>query len=380
MKRLDLFLAAALLALPAGAQQVEIDTNTPEGQLLQQIGLEEDLSKKADLLEQFAKTYPQHQAIHWVMNQLPTTYANLKDPAKALDACERMLQVNPTNAAGAHSCLKIAESQKDPDLIRKWALLTHGASKKAVEAPKPQFKEKEEEDEWNQTIDFAKQVATYSEYSAYAAALQATDPAKKIELANAVREMNPESQYLQQLIPQLFLAYRQTGNVEKAVELAEQVLARDATNEDMLLVAADYYMNTKKDPAKVLSYSAKLVELMSSKPAPQGVSSEEWEKKRRSSLGIGYWMMGVTYATQSKFVEADKMLRQALPYLPDNELLRAGALFHLGVANYKLGAKGDTQRILDAFKFTKECAAIKSPFQAMAQRNLKAIQSEYRLK
>ena len=380
MKRLVVVLAMALLALPAGGQQFEIDTNTPEGQLLQQIGLEEDPAKKAALLEQFAKTYPQHQAIQWVMNQLPATYAGLNDPGKALDACERMLEVNPTNAAGAHSCLKIAEAQKDLDLVKKWSLLTHGASKKAIEAPKPKFEDKDEEQEWNQTIDFAKQVGTYSEYSVYAAALQATDPAKKIELIDALREMNPGSEYLPQMVPQLFLAYRQTGNAEKAVELAEQVLEKDATNEDMLLVTADYYMNTKKDPAKVLSYSAKLVELMGAKPVPQGVSAEDWAKKKKSSLGIGYWMMGITHMNQNRFVDADKVLREALPYLDDNEQLRATTLFNLGVANYRLGEKGDQQRILDAFKFTKECAAIKSPVQAAAQRNLKAMQAQYRLK
>jgi len=380
MKRVVILICAAVLGLPAAGQQLEIDTNTPEGQLLQQIGLEEDLSKKAELLEQFAQTYPQHPGLHWVMNQLPGTYEKLNQPEKALEACERMLQVNPTNAAGSHACLKIAEAQKDPDQIRKWALLTHGASKKAVEAPTPEFKDKDEEEEWRHTIDFARQVGTYSEYSAYAAALQATDPSKKIALAEALRQMNPDSEYWPQIVPMLFLAYRQTGATEKAVELAEQVLAKDATNEDMLLVAADYYMNVKKDPGKTISYSSKLVELMSTKPAPQGVSAEDWEKKRRSSLGVGYWMMGVTYATQNKLLEADKVLRQALPYIAGNDQLRATALFHLGVVNFRLGEKGDEKRILDAFNFTKECAAIKSPVQAAAQRNLKAMQAQYRLR
>jgi tetratricopeptide (TPR) repeat protein len=380
MKRLVILVCAAVLIMPAAGQQFEIDTNTPEGQLLQQIGLEEDLNKKAELLEQFAKTYPPHPGLHWVMNQLPGTYEKLNQPDKALEACERMLQVNPTNAAGSHACLKIAEAQKDPDRIRKWALLTHGASRKAVEAPKPQFKDKDEEEEWNQTIDFARQVGTYSEYSAYAAALQTTDPAKKIELAEALRQMNPESQYWPQLVPMLFLAYRQTGNTEKAVELAEQVLAKDATNEDMLLVVADYYMNQKKDAAKTLSYSSKLVDLMSTKPAPEGVSAADWEKKRKSSLGVGYWMMGVTYATQNKLSEADKVLRQALPFISDNDQLRGTALFYLGVVNYRLGEKGDERRILDAFNFTKESAAIKSPVQAAAQQNLKRMQAQYRLR
>jgi hypothetical protein len=44
----------------------------------------------------------------------------------------------------------------------------------------------------------------------------------------------------------------------------------------------------------------------------------------------------------------------------------------LGLANYKL------ERIQDAATFNRQCAAIKSPFQARAQQNLKAILSQYR--
>ena len=260
-------------------------------------------------------------------------------------------------------------------------MLTHGAAKKTVEAPAPKFEDSDQEQEWKQRVDFSKQVGTYAEYSIHAAVLQTADAAKKVELADALKQMNPESQYLPAVIPQVFMAYRQLGNTDKAVATAEEFLAKDGTNEDMLLVTADYYMNTKKDPQKTIDYSTKLVNLMSSKPAPQGVSPADWEKKKKSMLGLGHWMIGVTYAGQNKYPDAAKALRQAIPLVEDNPPLLAPALFHLGLANFKMGEKSkNDQMVLEAFNLFKRCATIKSPFQAPAQTNISAIQRQYHIK
>ena len=55
MRALVYLAAAGLICLPAMGQRTKIDINTetPEGQLLQQIGTEQDPEKKLALLEQF---------------------------------------------------------------------------------------------------------------------------------------------------------------------------------------------------------------------------------------------------------------------------------------------------------------------------------------
>jgi len=78
-----------------------------------------------------------------------------------------------------------------------------------------------------------------------------------------LQAQNPQSQYLAQTVPILFLAYRQTGAYDKALALAEKTLATDQSNEDMLLVVTDSYLQSKKDPDKVHAYSAKIVEVWS---------------------------------------------------------------------------------------------------------------------
>ncbi len=368
------------VAMPAAAQRhkmTTINAETPEGQLLQQIGQESDDARKLELMAQFADKYPKHEAILWVYSQMIPAYSKSGQWEKTLETCAKLLEGDPEDAEDAHACLKAAEAKKDPDLIRIWAARAAEVAKTVAQLPKPA--EEGEVAVWAQRVDFAQQFLTYTEYAVYAAALASTDPKKKIELYEALERRNPQSQYLPQLAGQYFIALRQTGAEDRAIAAAEKFLAKDDSNEDMLVVVADHYMNRAKDPDKVIVYAGKLVAVMERKARPEGVSAEDWEKKKKLMLGLGHWMTGVTYSTQNKFLPADKELRVALPLVQDNQDLLPGALFHLGVVNFKLGdAKGgDEQRIIDALKFSQQCAAMKSPFQAYAQQNVKAIRARY---
>ncbi len=373
---------ASLLALPAAAQRAKIDINaeTPEGQLLQQIGTADDAAKKLALLEEFAAKFPKHEGIPWVYGQLQPAYLKAQQYDKVFPVVEKLLQVDPSDAEMAHGGLKAAEAKKDPDLIMKWAVATSDAARLAVASKKPA--DEEEAEAWKSKVDFARQVETYAEYSLFNTALQTADPAKKIQLIDKLAERNPKSQYLPQLDEQKFIAYRQLNNNDKALEQAEMLLVKNPGNEDMLLFAADQYLNVKKDNAKALQYANQVVELMKTKAAPNGISAEDWEKKKRTVLGLGLWMSGMIDSSQSKFSSADKTLREALPYLEGNEQLLGPALFHLGLANYRIGSgkTTDTQRILDALKYNQQCANIKGPFQAQAQKNITAIRTQYRIK
>jgi tetratricopeptide (TPR) repeat protein len=216
-------------------------------------------------------------------------------------------------------------------------------------------------------------VDNYTAYSLFAAALQEGDPKQKAALFRALAENAPDSQYAAQSRDAYFLALTQSGDIAGAAALAEKSAAAGNAGEEMLAFLGDYYLRQNKELPKVFEYANKLVQIVNEKPKPEGVPEEAWEKRKQQLLGLGYWMAGSAAALQNKFAEADKALRAALPYLAGNNELRAGALFHLGVANYRLG------KIVDAIKFNQECIKIKSPYQAQAQKNLKAIQAEYRV-
>jgi tetratricopeptide (TPR) repeat protein len=374
MRNWVLGVVVCLLGLPLAAQRqkVNINTETPEGQLLQQIGQEEDAAKKAALMEQFVGQYPKHDSIAWVYSNMIDAYTKTNQPAKAMEAADKLLAIDPGDSRAAHAALKAAEAAKDPDAVKAWAVRAGDAARKAVQAPKPA--DAEEEEDWKAEVDFAKQVETYTEYSLYAAALQATDSKKKIELLNTLEGRSPNSQYLAQAYGPVFVAMQQAGDTANAVIIAEKVLAKDQNNEDMLLVVANHLMSQKQDPDKVLAYAARMVELMATKPKPEGVADADWDKKKATISGLGHWIAGMTHYNQNRFAPADKSFRAALPFIQGNDQLLAPALFHLGVSNYRL------KNILEAIQFNEKCAAIKgSPYAAAAAKNLRAIRSEYRV-
>jgi hypothetical protein len=219
-------------------------------------------------------------------------------------------------------------------------------------------------------VDYARQVDTYTEYALYRALLEIPDPKTKIELGEALRQRNPKSEYASKIAGPLFLAYRQAGANDKAIELAEQVLAVEQTNEDMLIVVADHYLQTKKEPDKVHAYCARTVELVDAKPGPEGVSEADWKKRNNALKGVAYYINGKLYFNQNRFGPADKELRGALPLVDPS--LKAEVLFMLGMANYKM------EKAQEAANFFKACSALSGPYQARALQNIKAIRTQYR--
>ena len=157
MKNRGLGVLVCLLALPLAAQRhkVSINAETPEGQLLQQIGQEEDAAKKAALAEQFVSQHPKHESIAWVYENMVHAYTKANQPAKAMEAGDKLLAIDPGDARTAHAALKAAEATKDPDAIKVWAVRTSDAARKAAQAPKT---EDQEEEELKAEVDFAKQL------------------------------------------------------------------------------------------------------------------------------------------------------------------------------------------------------------------------------
>ncbi len=364
----NILLAALFAAGTLAAQHTPIiDASTPEGQALQKIGQEADDAKKTPLLEEFVTTYPASPSIGWVYEQLQPAYVKAGKFDEALSLGDKLLALNGDDTEAALQNLKAAEGKKDLALVLKWSDRTDQNAKKALAAPEP--KDADELDNWKKHQEYAKQVAQYTEYSLFAAALQSTDPKKKLELVNALRTRNGKSQYLPQMAQQEFLAYRQMGDNAKAVALAENILATDQTNEDMLLVVTDSYMQKKINADKVLTYSTKMVDVMSAKPKPEGVSDADWDKRKNLIIGLGHQWSGKTYMDQNKFAQADKELRLALPMISGDNNLKGETTFLLGLANYKM------KKIPEAIRFNQMCAAIRSPYQAQAEKNIKAMQS-----
>ncbi len=369
-----------LLAAGAAAAQrhkVSINTETPEGQILQQIGSETDAAKKLALMEQFAAQHPKHEAIAWVLEQLIPAETKAGNFDKAMDAGEKLLAVDPEDARSAHETLKAAEAKKDPDAILKWSNATSAVARKIAASPKPQ--DEDDVETWKSDVDFAKQLDIYTEYSLYAAVLQSPDPQKRIMLAEALEKRNPDSQYFDQVAEQWFVALLQAQRGEEAVALADRMIAKGKGSVEMVLAAAGSALG-KKQFDGAIELSNKALEKNAAAPKPEGVSDADWQNRKSMLAGRAKWIIGLAYAGQSKWALADKTLREAVPAVQSDKDMLAEALFNLGVANYRLGEAGDTDRIKDALAFSQQCAAIPGRFQGPANTNIKAIRSRYRIK
>lgn len=367
MRTLALLIAFSLTALGQRHKIEEVNSEKPEGKLLQQIMQENDAAKKAALLDQFATQFPKDPGTPWVLEQLQGLSVKANDTDKIIAAGDQLLAADPDDPEAALQCLKAAEVKKDPALIKKYSTMASAAARKMAATPQP--KEADEVTAWKNEVDYAKQVDTYTEYALYRAALESRDPKVVIEFASLVRERNPKGEYAAKLVQPLFVAYRQSGDTAKAVALAEPVLATDQSNEDMLLVVADSYMQQKKEPEKVHAYAAKVVELMAQKPKPEGVSDADWTTRKNLVTGIGHYLNGKLYYNETNFAKADQSLRSALPLVDAS--MKPEVLYLLGFANYKL------DKPQEAANYYRECAALKSGFQATAAKNLLGLKNQY---
>lgn len=377
MRTLLILLAFLMAAAPLAAQleKLVINTSTPEGVALQQITQETDLAKKTQLMEQFVARHADHAGAAWVWSQLQAAYNKTGQFDKAIAAGEKVLAADPGDVESAYQNLKASEGKKDAEGVKTWSALTSRNAKKLVASQKPAG---EDAEEFAKRVDYARQVDIYTEYSLYATALQlAAEPQKVAGLGEELERRNAGSQYLAQLYPPYFMALRQLNDSAKVAAVGERAFSKGMANEDMLLVMADFAMSQQKDTGKSIGYSNKLVEIMSSKPKPDGVSDADWDKKKAQMLGVGNWMSGVNYSSQQKWAEADKSLRAAMPYIKDNAQLLPAALFHLGLADYSLAkASKSKAQLREALGYTEQCAAMDSPLGQQAAQNAKVIRAE----
>jgi Tfp pilus assembly protein PilF len=358
----------------AQRHNLTINAETPEGAKLQAIGTESDAAKKATLMEEFLKAHPKHEGAAWVAEQLVTASLAAGNVPKAAAAAQQLIEIDPDEVEAPLGVLKAHERLKDAAGALKWSELTSKAARRALAAPKPNGEE--EAKSWQANQEYAKQVEQYAEYALLNQVTLGAPPDEAMTLVAALERRNPKSPYLLQASNALFSALRQSAP-DKAVAFAEQALVRDPANEEMLLVTADYYMQ-KNDREKTLSFATKLVEVMNAKAKPEQLSDSDWTARRNTLLGAGNWMAGVTLATQEKFAPADKSLRDALPLLSD-EQMKAAALFHLGVANFRLGeAANSVPRVQEGYRYSLQCAAIASPYKANCQKNASGMQTKYR--
>jgi tetratricopeptide (TPR) repeat protein len=366
----------ALLVAPlalAGAnpkKPLAIDPNSQEGYLLELIQAESSVDTKLLLLERFVKQFPKFDSLDSVYGDMQALYAESGKYDKAIDAGEKLLTIDPQDLVCARRNLEIAQQKKDAALTKQW---TERVQKLALSvATSPQPKSPEDIPVWQERVNLARQLVGSEEYALYKKAFDASDGRRKIELLDQLQRQFPNGLYAKQAQVLYFIAYRQMGDTKRAFQLGERILERDQNQEDVLLMVADTLFRSKGDSRRVLQYSNRIIELMGSKPKPEGLSDSEWSRQKSTYIGMAYSMIGGVYLNQEQYGQADKTLRLALPMLQGkgHEQQVAAALSYLGWANYKM------KNYSEATRFYTQCIAINGPYQESAIKNISVIKSE----
>jgi len=279
----------------------------------------------------------------------------------------------PDDLENAFQNLQQAESKKDAAQVKKLAAETCALARQVASSPAPEGED--EKEAWTKRVAYARDVELRTEYALYVTAVQ-DQPATTVDLLSTLEQQNPKSKYLEEAYGAYILALNQTGAASKIPAVAEKAIAHFPNSEDLLLVLAETALN-RKQSERAQGYAERLVAVLSKHPKPEGMAAADWERKRSTALGRGYWIAGFVHSEKTQYYEADKDLRAALPLIKGNEAMMAAALFYLGVANYQLGsAARNKARVLEAAKFSDQAAAIKGPYSDQAWRNAQIMRTE----
>ena len=367
--RVALCLVVAATLVCAQRHKVTIDPETKEGYVLQCIQQERNPAQKIKLMKEFVVEFPKSESLSWVLDQLQPVHLEAKEFEQAVALGNRMLELDPDDLDAAHNNLLAAEALKDPELIKKQAAICWQIATRLEKVP------------GYKKAEYAHQMIAYAEYSIAAVANAETDQRKRSEHLKVLQQINPKSRWLEVPRSEFATLSDKGAGKDKLVSAAEKALLAEPNNEDMLMVVADYHMQQNDNPAKVLEYSSRVVEILRTKQQPSDVAAADWEEKKQRYLGAANYMIGVISSIQGRYQQADRSLRAALPIIRGtNEQVLGAALYHLGYANYQLAEQGERQRIFDAIKYNEQCATTRSSYREQAVKNVDSIKAAYNLK
>ncbi len=252
----------------------------------------------------------------------------------------------------SYAKLKDAVEKKDADGVKAGAAATFKLAQAAANAPQPS--DSLEVDNWKLSVQHAKEIIEYTENVLAYTATQ-VEPAKTVELVDALIAQNPKSKSLDTCAAQ-YLAALGKGGAAKQLEGMKKIVDGRPENEVALAALAEGLMS--KSPDAALRYANTLIRL------------------KGAGLTTGYYVAGVINGSKNSWIDCDRDLRAALPQIHDNYKLGI-VYFYLGLANYQLGKQTmDKPRMQTGLKYSQQAAAIAGPMKDQAYHNVLAIQTE----
>ncbi|HUS06716.1 MAG TPA: hypothetical protein VMZ52_10485 [Bryobacteraceae bacterium] len=379
-------LAAIFFAHRLNAQEKEFlpQPVTPESQFLELVDLESDLEKQQTLMGLFLAQFPKYEALAAIYSQMQANCVKLGKFEDALQFGGKLLLIDSEDTEAVKLNIEAAEGKKDPDLVKKWkdrlAFLTQTDLVETVTATSTVRSPYVEGGDPIPTAlpgspqaQMSPRAKARQEAALFNRALEEQDAHKKLELLDQFAGMFPQSIHLNKVVYLNFLTYRKLGDDKGALAIAESILVKDQTREDVVLFAMANYFAERRNLDKVLAYSTMLLDLINGKPKPDSMTDAEWSKQKETITVQTHWMAGNTYMHLERWAAADKEIRATLPLAAGNASMTAGLLTSLAWANYKL------KNIPEALKLYQDVSNLGPEYRTNATQSIASIKGEYAL-
>lgn len=215
------------------------------------------------------------------------------------------------------------------------------------------------------TLDSAPPPVNAEEDAAFKAFQDAphTDLQKKIELGESFLQKYPQSRYLPPVYYTLTLAYMQTNQTQKMLEVGDKEVAlvpNDATTMAILAqtisrVTNSSTPNSAQQLDKAEAYAKKAIEIAPTLAKPENLTEEAFTAARNETLVAAHSGLGLVLIKHGKTADAIPELEQAVKLDSNPDPVN---YYLLGVAN-----KG-ASHFDDAITAFNKCAAVAGPVQA----------------
>lgn len=278
--------------------------------------------------------------------------------------------VGAADLKDTYSSLKDAFEKKDYAQVKALSAETAKEAKELAKEAQPS--DAGQMDAWKGRQQFAKDAEEYAEYALAVSASQASDPAVTIELTDALIAQDPKSDQIDTAAPQYLAALGKQG-AAKAAAGANKILAGRPENE----YALDAVARNWSSPGPALTAANKLVGVMGKKKKPESMSEADWQKTKNDMLGSAYVSAGVLQAGASRWADADRNLKAALPLVAGNSTMLSYAYYYLGVSNYQMGKlTADKSKMLTGVQYTEKAVSTGGPMQGQASNNVQIMKRE----
>jgi hypothetical protein len=268
--------------------------------------------------------------------------------------------------------IKEAAAKGDVAAVKKLAATIRPMTKAIAAEAAPQGAE--EKKAWAERVANAKSAQADADSAVVGAAILA-EGAAVVDLISTLEKESPKSKALNLAYGPYLAALKKTGADAKIPLIVDKALVNFPENDDLLMYLTETTIG-KRLTDRALGYANRLTAAVNKNGKPEGMAAEEWEAKRDSELSYGYFIAGYISAEKGQYAAADKNLRAALPLIQDKPEYLGGALYYLGMANFRLGeAAQNKARMQEGAKFNEQSMAIPGPYQDRAKQHAALMKS-----